>query len=171
MATGGNLALDGGDPRLAGSSDDSILGGQGLSSYTKPQMRLLHDPKVSFEEYHYYAQRARREELEQPIEGPTKGFLSTILPSKSGKGAQAQGGDSEKRRSSHVVAANISDKNTRAHVTDEEWTNASRAARTATMGAIFYLITTDILGPFALPYAFATTGWGCVTSTTPRISF
>ncbi|KAJ5197733.1 amino acid transporter [Penicillium cinerascens] len=38
--------------------------------------------------------------------------------------------------------------------------NASRALRSATAGAIFYLITTDILGPFGLPYAFATTGWG-----------
>jgi hypothetical protein len=45
-------------------------------------------------------------------------------------------------------------------ITDEEWTNASRALRTATRGAIFYLITTDILGPFGLGYAFATMGWG-----------
>ena len=25
---------------------------------------------------------------------------------------------------------------------------------------MFYLITTDILGPFGLPYAFASMGWG-----------
>lgn len=33
-------------------------------------------------------------------------------------------------------------------------------AADATRGAIFYLITTDILGPFGLGYAFATMGWG-----------
>jgi hypothetical protein len=36
-------------------------------------------------------------------------------------------------------------------ISDDEWTNASRAVRTATWAAIFYLITTDILGPFNVP--------------------
>jgi hypothetical protein len=36
-------------------------------------------------------------------------------------------------------------------VSDEEWAVASRAARTATWGAVFYLITTDILGPYSVP--------------------
>ncbi|KAK0642885.1 transmembrane amino acid transporter protein [Cercophora newfieldiana] len=45
-------------------------------------------------------------------------------------------------------------------VSDEEWANESRALRTATRGAIFYLITTGVLGPFGLPYAFATMGRG-----------
>ena len=38
-------------------------------------------------------------------------------------------------------------------ITDVEWTNASRAFRTATWAACFYLITTDILGPFGIGYA------------------
>src|SRR5690349_15423221 len=45
-------------------------------------------------------------------------------------------------------------------ITDEEWINASRAARTATWGAIFYLIATDILGPFSTGWAFSQLGWG-----------
>lgn len=45
-------------------------------------------------------------------------------------------------------------------ITDEEWIQASRAARTATWGAIFYLITTDILGPFSTGYAFSQLGFG-----------
>jgi len=45
-------------------------------------------------------------------------------------------------------------------ITDEEWVRASRAARTATWGAIFYLITTDILGPFSTGYAFSQLGFG-----------
>jgi hypothetical protein len=32
--------------------------------------------------------------------------------------------------------------------------------RSATAMAVFYLLTTDVLGPFGLPYAVATTGWG-----------
>jgi len=37
--------------------------------------------------------------------------------------------------------------------------NASRALRLASWGTIFYLITTDILGPFNAPYAIAQVGW------------
>jgi hypothetical protein len=43
------------------------------------------------------------------------------------------------------------DASDRLGVSDDEWTNASRAMRTATWAAVFYLITTDILGPFNVP--------------------
>jgi hypothetical protein len=39
----------------------------------------------------------------------------------------------------------------RSTVTDLEWRQASRAARTASWGSIFFLITTDILGPSGAP--------------------
>ena len=135
------------------------MGGEGMVGYTRPQMRALHDRSVTFEEYAYYAQITRAEEQSnQAVAGPTRGFLSTIMPSKSGEGVMVHG---EKRDVSDVMpAVNLSNRHNRAVITDEEWTNASRAVRTATIGAIFYLITTDILGPFGLPYAFATTGWG-----------
>ena len=48
---------------------------------------------------------------------------------------------------------------TRISVSDEEWMNAQRAVRQASGAACFYLITTDILGPFGLAYSFATVGW------------
>ncbi|GAA95231.1 hypothetical protein E5Q_01887 [Mixia osmundae IAM 14324] len=38
--------------------------------------------------------------------------------------------------------------------------NASAALRTASWGSIFYLITTDILGPYSAPYLFAQVGYG-----------
>lgn len=44
-------------------------------------------------------------------------------------------------------------------ISDEEWMNAQRAVRQAGGAACFYLITTDILGPFGLAYSFATVGW------------
>ncbi len=157
MAKMGNMALDGGDPRLSFTDEDKFAG-EGIVAYTRPQLRKLHDPSVTFEEYHYYARIARAEEDSQLTSntGETRGILSTIIPSKSSKGTQID----ENRRASLTPDVNISDPSKRASVSDEEWTNASRAVRTATAGAVFYLITTDILGPFGLPYAFATTGWG-----------
>jgi hypothetical protein len=43
---------------------------------------------------------------------------------------------------------------------DAEWRQAARALRNASWGAIFYLITTDILGWSQTPYVFANTGYG-----------
>lgn len=40
-----------------------------------------------------------------------------------------------------------------------ELDNARRALRTAGYWAVFYLITTDILGPFNAPYAFSQVGY------------
>lgn len=45
-------------------------------------------------------------------------------------------------------------------VANSEWAQASRAARTASWGAVFYLITTDILGPSSVPWALSQMGWG-----------
>jgi hypothetical protein len=45
-------------------------------------------------------------------------------------------------------------------VSDGEWDQAQRAARTAGWAAIFYLITTDVLGPYTVPWAMAQMGYG-----------
>lgn len=45
-------------------------------------------------------------------------------------------------------------------ITDDEWYNAQRSVRTATWGSIFYLITTDILGPYSVPWAISQMGYG-----------
>lgn len=66
----------------------------------------------------------------------------------------------EKHGAEIAATVNLADPSKRAEISDTEWTNASRALRTATKSAIFYLITTDILGPFGLPFAFAGMGWG-----------
>lgn len=120
------------------------------SAAIPPRTRHLHDPNVSFQEYQHYARITREEQdnLEPPKRG--KNVLAYLIPNLQKSVA------SEVER----VELNTSNPEKRSHISDEEWVNASRALRTATAGAIFYLITTDILGPFALPYAFATTGWG-----------
>ncbi len=156
MAQMAAMALDGGDPRL--SDKEGAFAGQGMVSYTRPQMRAMHDKNITFEEYHYYALQSRAEEDSNHrtvMNGaPTRGFLATLIP---GKSASSESSDEKSQIPTDI---NLSVPERRASVTDEEWTNASRAIRTATAGAIFFLITTDILGPFGLPYAFATTGWG-----------
>jgi len=55
MAQPGAFSSDGGDPRLYHAGDRP-------DTYTSPQQRLLHDPEVTFEEYHYYALKTRAEE-------------------------------------------------------------------------------------------------------------
>ena len=133
----------------------------------KPQHRLLHDPHVTFEEYIHYARLTREEEKETdrlyPEEG-RKNVLRLLFPSKSGAGVRGKAAtrpdgvpEQEPRRLSR---ANLADQNARLHVSDEEWKNASRALRTATWASCFYLITTDILGPFGVGFSMGTLGWG-----------
>jgi len=155
----GILEGEGGDPRIPPPD---------VADYIKPHQRLLHDPNVSFEEYHYYALRTRAEEKDIDRNDPTQGktrLIDIIFPPKRGPGVQGLSptvSDSnpydEKRSSS--INANLSDRATRAVITDEEWKNASRALRTATWAACFYLITTDILGPFGVGFSLGTLGWG-----------
>ena len=55
MAQPGAFSSDGGDPRPLHARDRQ-------DTYISPQQRLLHDPEVTFEEYHYYALKTRAEE-------------------------------------------------------------------------------------------------------------
>jgi len=154
------MALEGGDPRLQIDAGKGEYG-QASQAYTKPQMRKLHDSSIRFEEYHYFALRTREaEDRDAENMAGTRGILSTLFPTASG----ATTSDQEKRGSVIAATMNLSKADARAHISEEEWVNASRALRTATASAIFYLITTDILGPFGLPYAFASMGWGYVTT-------
>ena len=147
------MAADGGDPRL------SVGGADHNANYIRPHMRLLHDSSVTFEEYHHYAKKTRAEEDEaERTEVKPTGIMQLLFPPKSGPGATLQtdfiAGDEKagtrgERRES-IVNANLANKAVRMNVTDEEWTNASRAMRTATWAALFYLITTDVLGPFGI---------------------
>jgi hypothetical protein len=136
------------DPRL--THDPSALI---FNEYIRPQHRELYDSKVSFEEYIHYAKQTRADQDATSKTNANRkrvSLLKVIFPLKS-DGVELD----------HKMAnLNTSIASQRAVVTDEEWTNASKAMRNATAMAIFYLLTTDVLGPFALPYAVATTGWG-----------
>ncbi|KIL60799.1 hypothetical protein M378DRAFT_83314 [Amanita muscaria Koide BX008] len=87
-------------------------------------------PKAAFEDYLFYAQLQRREE-------ETASRIST----------------SEDEKTEQPVA--------HPPMTPEqtERASASRALRLTSWISVFYLITTDILGPFNAPYAISQTGW------------
>jgi hypothetical protein len=97
-----------------------------LSSYIKPQARKPHDSNVTFEEYYWYAQRTREEE--KGLEAPRLQWREVLLRKKNAPDAQhgyVDIIDSEKFHSAE----------SRLQITDEEWTDASRAFRTASWGA------------------------------------
>lgn len=136
------------------AADDMVT-----STAIKPQARKLHDPDVSFEEYCYWALRTREEERNAPA--PKTNWRELILRKKpASEREQDLQADDDDKRGSVAPNVNISTREDRLQITDEEWTNASRAFRTASWGACFYLITTDILGPYGVGFAMGTLGWG-----------
>jgi hypothetical protein len=145
MAKVGGLAEE--DPRLSFNGHSPTFDGA-----IRPQHRQLYDRSVSIEEYLYYAERTRADQdLTSEVNNNAKiPLYKVIFPSKSNV--------IELDENMANVNTNIASQ--RAMISDEEWTNASKALRNATAMAIFYLLTTDVLGPFGLPYAVATTGWG-----------
>ncbi|KUJ09903.1 uncharacterized protein LY89DRAFT_627230 [Mollisia scopiformis] len=122
-----------------------------VSTYIKPQARSPHDAAVTFEEYHWYALRTREEE--KTLESPRLNWREFLVKKKAGHDEKAQG-------ETHLTAENFANAENRLEISDEEWTNASRAFRTASWGACFYLITTDILGPYGVGFSLGTLGWG-----------
>lgn len=125
-----------------------------ISGYIRPQARKLHDPDVTFEEYHYYALQAREEECTKP-KPKTSIWREIILRQKP----MAHNDLIEAVGNITANNVNFANRASRAEITDEEWSNASRAFRTASGGACFYLITTDILGPYGIGFAMGTLGW------------
>lgn len=148
---------EGGDPRLSISGKAGVGHGIGqTNNYTRPQHRKLHDSNVSFEEYNYYAEKTRAMEdasSERTPKVARTGLMATIFPSKSGKGDYNEGNARptlDEKEAEHGVDLNEMRYSERGSVSDEDWIYASRALRTATAASMFYLITTDILGPFGV---------------------
>ncbi|TGO37010.1 hypothetical protein BHYA_0108g00060 [Botrytis hyacinthi] len=160
-----NLALEGGDPR---DPHHPVTGDAKATELALPSM---HDPSITFEEYVYWAEITRAEEKianEKFVvaQGP-RNWKSTITNRFStGKGAK----DSFDTPPTTTLASNEKDgldeksvvpgEPVQSAVSEAEWKTASRAVRTAGWSGVFYLITTDILGPFSVPWAFAQMGYG-----------
>jgi hypothetical protein len=143
---------------VGGDSTDTRV--NSIVSDTRPNApanRLPCDPSITFDEYRYYAELTRDEERETAkTEPPTVGIMQMLFPSKSSAGVQqisaspGSRGSSNDRIEEKELSPVSSDRQNRVSVTDSDWTNASRAMRTASGAAYFYLITTDILGPFGI---------------------
>jgi hypothetical protein len=97
----------------------------------KPQGRKPHDPDVSFEEYHYYAARTRKEE--STLERPKTDWREIVLRKKRTNVIEGASEDAAGR--SDLTEKDFSSVANRLEISDEEWTNASRAFRTAGWGA------------------------------------
>ncbi|KAI0887069.1 transmembrane amino acid transporter protein-domain-containing protein [Annulohypoxylon maeteangense] len=164
-----NLALEGGDPRKSLQTENITADGVG-------RIEHFNDRVVSFEEYMYYAAITRAEEEEANarfiaargprtikniikgrfVKGPIEQAASTpqIADSLSTKGTEEKGHhDSALQTTERTSNGNYG-------VTEAQRQTADRALRTASWGTIFYLITTDILGPTGAPWAFAQLGYG-----------
>lgn len=130
--------------------DDEHVVSTASQGYIRPQARKLHDPDVTFEEYHYYALRTREEEASLP---KPRTRWREVLMRKPGAAIEDSVG------SVTTTEINFANRANRIEISDEEWSSASRAFRTASSGACFYLITTDILGPYGIGFTMGTLGW------------
>lgn len=116
-----------------------------------------------FRYLHYANQTRAEQDIEDAHDTKKIGILGILWPDKKLHNNKpnaitpdpASSSEDEKHTSSAAtnMASNMN------NVSDEEWINAQRAIRQASGAACFYLITTDILGPFGMAYSFATIGW------------
>lgn len=136
----------GNDPRGPSQHDT----GAGTVFSTPPlHATRTHDPSVTFEEYMYYAQVTRADEMAN--DGRYRGSRGkttwkSLIKDRFSKGHHdntSPSGPAEK------TTSNTGDIMT--GPTAADWKEGSRAIRTAGWGGVFYLITTDILGPFSTP--------------------
>ncbi|KAK2461346.1 hypothetical protein APHAL10511_006631 [Amanita phalloides] len=110
--------------------------------------------KAVLEDYLFYAALQRQQEEEDPL-----------ARSNSLQGSEPASANEKKTWISHIVGS--AEKTViQPHVqlppmteNELERANASRALRLASWASVFYLITTDILGPFNAPYAISQVGW------------
>ncbi|KAG6865182.1 hypothetical protein C0991_004625 [Blastosporella zonata] len=99
-------------------------------------------PHVVFEEYLHYAAIQRRFHPAHDANERKGNWLSKLSDH---KGAN--------------VNVDVRNANDSSVIEDSEGANALRALRTASWASVFYLITTDILGPFNAPFAISQVGW------------
>jgi hypothetical protein len=152
------LALEGNDPR------DPAHAAIGDNEPVETQLLYnIHDRSVTFEEYIYYATITRAEEKianERFVAAAGPKSFKSVIKNRFSKGHQepaasdspitdnSSNGEKTEYDENGVIPA---PRRNLGRVTDAEWKNASRAIRTAGWSSVFYLITTDILGPFSVP--------------------
>ncbi|KAI1441423.1 transmembrane amino acid transporter protein-domain-containing protein [Annulohypoxylon stygium] len=167
-----NLALDGGDPRK------SSLQAENTAADVVGRIEQIKDRIVSFEEYMYYAAITRAEEEEanarfiaargpRTIKSIIKGrFVRDVDPIEPAVStpqiAELASANGIKEKGHHNNTLQTTERTSTSNygITEAQRHTADRALRTASWGTIFYLITTDILGPVGAPWSFAQLGYG-----------
>ncbi|OQD71335.1 hypothetical protein PENPOL_c001G06887 [Penicillium polonicum] len=139
---------------------DSALPYEPASTFFDASHSIYTDSSITFENYVYWAQRSR--ETEKHILTDNEGFEGMfwkLLKKKSDTPVPIQ-------TDTQVQNSTVTDPSAKPSTTDDwgvtesEWEQAQRATRTATWGSIFYLISTDILGPTNVPWAISQMGFG-----------
>ena len=182
----GNLALEGGDPRIYHS--------------ITPRNPKPYDSSIKLEEYMYFADLERKEEAQRLAtaqrdeERHTGGFIYRLFKRQQPVPESRQSSQSETsttgkaEESLHAADAvealppthssavtSVGENKKPGHrfgfrddslasgyipQSDEEArVLAARALRTAKWTSVWFLIVTDVLGPYSAPYAFSTMGW------------
>ncbi|KAG9312427.1 transmembrane amino acid transporter protein-domain-containing protein [Chiua virens] len=141
-------AVDAHDPRVHIQEDSNVI---------SPANYVLEDGlPPNLETYIFYAQEQRDKEVAEARKEdhkPPTGWLSELF------GLNRFGRDQDSVVSSGEKKS-IPDETATLAITPAEYRTASSSLRTATWSAVFYLITTDILGPYTAPYAFSAVGYG-----------
>jgi hypothetical protein len=135
---------------------------------TAYQLHQSMDPTILFEEYLHYAKITRREEREAEKAIEQKWSFKRMIKNRFSKGQtgtitevavrQPSVIDDEKNEETTVEsgvpfdAFNNLTYSHPSHVSDAEWKALSRGVRTVSWSTCFYLITSDIIGPFGIPY-------------------
>ena len=153
-----NMASGIGSISAPGAADDKRLHHDGMDAMTMPRrvQERLHDPNISVEQYMHFAKITRNEEdrLYGPGSdftqgsGPTMTFINEkLLRKKVDNTARRESlsrprlsvsaqGEGQKHRADETDSGNEKNGNERRYepmtITDDEWVQASRAARTAT---------------------------------------
>jgi hypothetical protein len=153
------------DQGVAPDPEKSIGNGPMRTAY---QLHQSMDPTILFEEYLHYAKITRREEREAEKALKQKFSFKRLIKNRFSKGhtapvlesavRQPSGIDGEKNEETTVEsgvpfdAFNNLTYSHPSHVSDAEWKALSRGVRTVGWSTCFYLITSDIIGPFGIPY-------------------
>lgn len=157
-----------------------MLGGREIpvgpgTAFSTAAKRL--DKNVTFEEYLYHARITRADQRYEELNPDYKLFGITFKKNRNGGKSIAEhigevmGGEvsvpAPAQTSDEKAAPPLFEKDAERAgrtstsspmergIADDEYTLASRALRTAGWSSIFFLITTDILGPFNVPTAMA----------------
>jgi hypothetical protein len=131
---------------------------------TAYEMHMHNDPNILFEEYLHFAKLTRVEERaqEREISKEKRTVLSTIKnrfkTNKPVAIAQQPSGYATDEKEGGTTTVDVPfdafNNLTYSHpseVSDAEWKALSRGVRTVGWSTCFYLITSDIIGPFGIP--------------------